>query len=228
MHGHTRGTTTRRRVVEVRYSRLAALLACAALMGGVAACGDDDEGGGGSGGAGTEETGTTEGAKAVDPASMENASGDVTVCMGKDTAGDIKQAHQGVQRGGQRRDRQAGRVLDVRRRAARAVRPAPGGQVGRVRHLLVRRDLDRGVRVPEVADGHDALRRDAQGRDHSGDARDGHLRRQDLGHAAADRRGVPLLPHGPGRHAARHVAGRSTRTRARRTASSTRARRTRA
>src|SRR5687767_8708675 len=61
-------------------------------MGGVAACGDDEESGGGSGGAGTEETGTTEGAKAVDPASMENASGDVTVCMGKDTAGDIKLA----------------------------------------------------------------------------------------------------------------------------------------
>ena len=75
----------------MRYSRLAALLACAALMGGVAACGDDDEGGGGASG-GDTETGSTEGAKAVDPASMENASGDVTVCMGKDTAGDIKLA----------------------------------------------------------------------------------------------------------------------------------------
>ena len=61
-------------------------LACGAL---VAACGEDEGGGGG----GTDqETGATEGAKAVDPASMENASGDVTVCMGKDTGGDVTAA----------------------------------------------------------------------------------------------------------------------------------------
>ena len=71
----------------MRYSRLAALMACAALMGGVAACGDDDEGGGG-GGTASEESGATEGAKAIDPASMENAKGDVTFCLGKDTSGD--------------------------------------------------------------------------------------------------------------------------------------------
>ncbi len=73
----------------MRYSRLAALLACGALMGGVAACGDDEESGGGSGGGGaSEETGTTEGAKTIDPASMDNASGEVTFCLGKDTSGD--------------------------------------------------------------------------------------------------------------------------------------------
>jgi multiple sugar transport system substrate-binding protein len=58
-------------------------------MGGVVAgCGDDDEGGGG-GGAGTEETGTTEGAKVIDVKAMDSAKGEVTVCQGKDTAGDI-------------------------------------------------------------------------------------------------------------------------------------------
>ena len=53
-------------------------LACAVF---VAACGED-EGGGGGGTGGGEETGATEGAKAIDPASMEGASGDVTYCLG--------------------------------------------------------------------------------------------------------------------------------------------------
>src|SRR5688572_19331575 len=61
-------------------------LACAVF---VAACGED-EGGGEAGG--DTETGATEGAKAVDPASMESAKGDVTVCMGKDTGGDVTTA----------------------------------------------------------------------------------------------------------------------------------------
>jgi multiple sugar transport system substrate-binding protein len=52
---------------------------------GVAACGGDDDGGGGGGAA------QTEGAKKVDPASMENAKGDVTYCAGKDTSGDLKE-----------------------------------------------------------------------------------------------------------------------------------------
>ncbi len=59
-------------------------LACAVF---VAACGED-EGGGGGGSGGGEETGATEGAKVIDPASMEGASGDVTYCLGKDTSGD--------------------------------------------------------------------------------------------------------------------------------------------
>ena len=60
-------------------------LACGAL---VAACGEDEGGGEG----GSQESGATEGVEAVDPASMENASGEVTVCQGKDTAGDITEA----------------------------------------------------------------------------------------------------------------------------------------
>jgi len=64
---------------------LCAALACAVL---VAACGDDDDGGGA---AGTEETGSTEGVQAVDPASMEGATGEVTYCSGKDTSGDLKE-----------------------------------------------------------------------------------------------------------------------------------------
>ena len=82
---------------------------------------------------------------------MDNAKGDVTVCMGKDTAGDIKQAIKEFNAQDNGVTVKLRRVLDLGRRAARAVRPAPGGQVGRVRHLLVRRDLDGGVRVPEVA-----------------------------------------------------------------------------
>ena len=68
---------------------VAVWLGCAALMGGlVAGCGDDEEGGGG-GGAGTEETGTTEGAKVIDVKAMDSAKGEVTLCMGKDTGGDV-------------------------------------------------------------------------------------------------------------------------------------------
>src|SRR5688572_21226806 len=89
MQSQTRAQRLRRRVVEVRYRKIAALLGCVALMGGVAACGDDDgDGGGGGGGSASEETGTTEGAKAIDPKSMDNASGEVTFCLGKDTSGD--------------------------------------------------------------------------------------------------------------------------------------------
>jgi multiple sugar transport system substrate-binding protein len=61
-------------------------------MGGlVAGCGDDDDDGGG-GGTASEETGTTEGAKVIDVNAMENASGEVTLCMGKDTGGDVTEA----------------------------------------------------------------------------------------------------------------------------------------
>jgi len=57
----------------------------------VAACGDDEEAGGGGGAQGGGEaaqgTNLTEGAKVIDPASMENAKGEVTYCTGKDTSG---------------------------------------------------------------------------------------------------------------------------------------------
>jgi multiple sugar transport system substrate-binding protein len=77
----------------VRWNRHVALwLGCAALMGGlVAGCGDD-EGGGGGGTSGSEETGATEGAKAIDVASMEGAKGEVTYCTGKDTSGAQKES----------------------------------------------------------------------------------------------------------------------------------------
>ena len=58
----------------------------AAMAFAVAACGDDEDAGGGGGSAAQ-----TEGAKKIDPASMDNAKGDVTYCAGKDTSGDLKE-----------------------------------------------------------------------------------------------------------------------------------------
>jgi multiple sugar transport system substrate-binding protein len=63
---------------------LVALLVAPFLI--VAGCGDDessDEGGGGT-------AGSAEGSKVIDPASMENAEGEVTACGGKDTTGSKK------------------------------------------------------------------------------------------------------------------------------------------
>jgi multiple sugar transport system substrate-binding protein len=51
----------------------------------IAACGG---GGGGGGGSATEPAGVTKGAKVIDPNSMNGAKGNVTVCTGKDTAGE--------------------------------------------------------------------------------------------------------------------------------------------
>jgi multiple sugar transport system substrate-binding protein len=53
-----------------------------------AGCGDDDEGDGGGGGA--DAGPSVEGAKVIDPASMEGAEGEVTTCGGKDTTGSKK------------------------------------------------------------------------------------------------------------------------------------------
>jgi multiple sugar transport system substrate-binding protein len=61
-----------------------AALACAVF---VAACGGDDEGDGGAP-PGQEETGATEGAEVIDPASMEGATGEVKYCTGQDTTGE--------------------------------------------------------------------------------------------------------------------------------------------
>jgi multiple sugar transport system substrate-binding protein len=72
--------------MKLRWAFLLMLL-CAALVG---ACGDDDEGGGESGGAGAaqeEATGQTEGVEVVDVNSMQDATGEVTYCTGKDTSG---------------------------------------------------------------------------------------------------------------------------------------------
>jgi multiple sugar transport system substrate-binding protein len=53
-----------------------------------AGCGEDDAGD--EGGGETQTEGTVEGAKVIDPASMEGAKGEVTACGGKDTTGSKK------------------------------------------------------------------------------------------------------------------------------------------
>ena len=65
------------------------LMLCAALLCGVfvAACGDDSSSSGGGGGGGSSESGTTSGAKTIDPSLADNAKGEVTYCQGKDTSG---------------------------------------------------------------------------------------------------------------------------------------------
>lgn len=70
--------------------RFVLLMCCAVLGGGVflVACGSDD----GGVGAGSEATGQTEGAKVIDIKAMDNAKGEVTICMGKDTGGDVTTA----------------------------------------------------------------------------------------------------------------------------------------
>jgi multiple sugar transport system substrate-binding protein len=74
-----------------RNRHVATWLGCVALLGGlVGACGDDDGGGGGDSGGGGG--GATEGAKVIDPASMEGATGEVTYCTGKDTSGAQKES----------------------------------------------------------------------------------------------------------------------------------------
>jgi multiple sugar transport system substrate-binding protein len=74
--------------------RLAAFLS-AALVGGVlvAACGSNNNSssGGGGGTSSGSSGGKISGAKVIDPNSMNGAKGTVTVCQGKDTAGDITQ-----------------------------------------------------------------------------------------------------------------------------------------
>jgi multiple sugar transport system substrate-binding protein len=73
-----------------RRARLALLMMIPFLL--VAGCGDDDTSGGGGGGGGNagDDQPAIEGAKVIDPASMEGATGDVTFCSGKDTTGSKK------------------------------------------------------------------------------------------------------------------------------------------
>ena len=72
----------------MRWNRFVALLLSAALASVVAVgCGGDDSGGGGGGGGSTSESGSTSGAKVIDPKAMDGAKGTVTYCQGKDTAG---------------------------------------------------------------------------------------------------------------------------------------------
>ena len=183
---------------------LAALLAvCLAVV--VAACGSDSGGGGGSG---SEKKIT--GAKVIDPASMDNPpKGTIHYCTGKDTTG---AAHQIVARL-QQEVREPGlqgradRVPGLRRPAARAVHPAPAGQVRRLRR--VHSDV---IWTAEFASQkwlYDLTPYVEKAKDStSRAARDRPLRRQVLGRPGVQRRRVPLLPHRQGqRHAAGDVAG---------------------
>jgi multiple sugar transport system substrate-binding protein len=68
--------------VSKRMLQLVCLLMASAVL--VAACGEDEGDGGGT----QTEAGATEGAKVIDVNAMEGATGDVTFCLGKDTAGD--------------------------------------------------------------------------------------------------------------------------------------------
>jgi multiple sugar transport system substrate-binding protein len=72
--------------MQLRHA-LAALLVIPFLLAG--GCGGDDDSGNGNGGGG-ESGGSVEGAKVIDPASMEGAKGEVTACGGKDTTGSKK------------------------------------------------------------------------------------------------------------------------------------------
>jgi multiple sugar transport system substrate-binding protein len=72
--------------MTLRRAWLALLILIPSLV--LAACGDDsDSGGSGGGGSTATEGQEIEGAKVIDPASMEGAKGDVTFCTGKDTTG---------------------------------------------------------------------------------------------------------------------------------------------
>src|SRR3954465_14218654 len=64
---------------------VACLAAVMAMV--VAACGSDSKSSGGGGG--SSGGAKIEGAKKIDPASMDNAKGNVTYCTGKDTSGDL-------------------------------------------------------------------------------------------------------------------------------------------
>src|SRR3954452_5933318 len=62
-----------------------AVLACGVL---VSACGGDDSGGSSGGGGGSSsESGSTSGAKTIDPSLEAKPKGTVTYCQGKDTSG---------------------------------------------------------------------------------------------------------------------------------------------
>ena len=161
----------RRRVRSmVARKRLAAALVVALAMF-VVACGSSDSGssssgGGGGGSASTTATGVTKGvakAPTLDAAQGREGQRDATAPARTRPAArrpsvkafNSSTAPQGL-------IGQAARVPDVRRRAAQPVRPAPAGQVGGVRHLLLRRDLDGRVRLAEVAARHDATTSNAR------------------------------------------------------------------
>ena len=193
MRGKCRATDgakrLRRRVVKVRYSRLAALLACAALMGGVAACGDDDDGGGG-GAPATPRRARPRARRPSTPRRWRTRPGRRHRLHGQGHGRRHQAGDRGVQQAEQRRDRQSlefSTSADEQRAQFVQRQEAKSGECD-----IFSSDV---IWTAEFASqkwlyGHDAVRRLAQGRDHPGDARHRHLRRQDLGHAAADGRGA--------------------------------------
>ena len=157
----------------------------------VAACGGDDEGGGGGSVPARRRPEPPRARRSSTSRSMDERQGRRHLLQGQ---GHLRRRRRSRSSSSTRSrataSRSSSRVPESAGRAAQPVHPAPGGQVRRVRHLLRRRGLDGGVRVAEVALGHDAVRRGAQGRVHPGDVRDGHLRRQELGRPEAVRRGA--------------------------------------
>ena len=127
----------------VARKRLAAALVVALAML-VVACGSSNSGSSSSGGGGGAVRAggggvKVEGAKVIDPKSLDNPpKGKVTYCQGKDTTGAGKAIGQGVQRQVRRPGLQgeARRVPGVGRPAAQPVHPAPAGEVRRLRRLL--------------------------------------------------------------------------------------------
>ena len=203
------------------------LLAAAVL---ITACGGDDGGGGGGGGGGSagDEAGTTEGAKVIDPASMQGASGTVKYCTGQDTTGERKDsikrfeaANPNIQvelvefpasadeQRNQFIQRQQARSADCDVFGADVVWTAEFAQQKWLYDLTPYIESRKAEFIPST------LETVA-------------LRRQVLGRAEGHQRGLPVLPVRSGRRAAGHVAGGVRATRRPRTGSSTRAPRTRA
>ena len=187
---------------------LCALLACGLLV--FAACGSDDEGGGDGGSATSGGAGTTEGAKVIDLALADDAKGTVRYCQGKDTAGEAKDWVK-------RFNAQGGPVK------VELVEFSP--DAGQQRNSFVQRQEAKSgdcdmfssdvIWTAEFASQKwlydlTPFLEEKQLKDklHPGDARDGHLRREGLGHPAHLGRGVPLLPHRSGQGGPDDLAGR--------------------
>ena len=148
------------------------------------------------------------GAKTIDVASMDNAKGNVTYCTGKDTSG-AEGGRQGVQHGTTARPdaRSCSSSRSPRTSSATSSSSVSSAKSGDCDVF----DSDV-VWTAEFASQKWLLDmtpyvRIAQGRVRPVDARDGHVRRQDLGRPAADGRRPPLLPQGQGQARPDDVAG---------------------
>jgi hypothetical protein len=129
----------------------------------------------------------------VDVGAMDGAEGDVAFCMGKDTSGNLAAATKAFNE----------RFPEIK---AELIEFSTSADEQRAQSVQ-RQEAESGecdvfwadvIWTAEVDLRHDAVHGDAQGGDHPGDARVGRLRREAVGHAAADPRRVPLLPDRPG------------------------------